>query len=98
MAVGYQVHYILFKVGAGAANNGDFILTDHFCQANAKLCRTHGPGKGYHHFASFKQVGFVSFGRIHKRRSIKMAVVMCNKLTNGSFTHIDRLFLLPLQK
>jgi hypothetical protein len=38
-------------------------------------------------------MGFVAFGRIHQRGGIEMAVVVRDKLTDGSFIHNGAPFL-----
>ena len=79
----HQVHDIFFKVGAGATDNMHFILADHFGKLKSQFSRTHRPGKRDHHFSTFEQMCFISFCCIHQCRSIKMAVMMLDKLETG---------------
>ena len=87
MAMRHQVHDIFFQIGTGTADDGHFILADHFCQTDTQFGGTHGTGQAYQHFTPLQQVGLVSFGGIDQCGSVKVPVMVLNELRNRSFTH-----------
>ncbi len=87
VAVGHQVHDVFLQVVCTAANEGDFVLTNHLCQGEAQFCGGHGAGHGQEHFSSFVQEIFIGLCSIYQGCGIEMTVVMGNELRDRSLFH-----------
>jgi hypothetical protein len=85
--MGDKIHDIFFEVGACATDDIHFALANDFRERYTELGSTHGTGQCDHHFATIKQVLFISFSSIHEGGGIKMAKMVLNELGNGSFGH-----------
>ena len=92
VAVGHQVHDVFLQVVCTAANEGDFILTDHFCQGEAQFCGGHGTGHGQEHFATLVQEIFIGLCSVYQGCGIEMTVVMGNELRDRSLFHFFNTF------
>jgi len=43
---------------------------------------THGPGQGYHHFATLGEVLIVAIGRVDEGSSVEVAVMVAEEIGN----------------
>lgn len=80
-----EVKDILFEVRSGADDGVDFILADHFCQAEAEFGGGHGAGEGDEHFTAGFEMGFVALGSVEKGGGVKVAIVEGDELGDGAF-------------
>src|SRR5690554_39961 len=93
MRMCYQIHYIFFEVSTCTRNNMYFVLTNHFCQRHSQLGSGHCSSQRNQHFSSFEQMLFVPFCSIQQCSSIKMPIIVFDKLSNRSFTHFAFSFI-----
>lgn len=87
VGVGDEVHEVFLEVGSGAGDDGDFVLADHFGEGDAEFGGAHGPGEGDHHFSAFGEMTFVALGGIDEGGGVEMAVVVLDKLGDGTSVH-----------
>jgi len=87
VAVGYQVHDILFEVVCRAADEGNLVLADHFCKGETEFCSTHGTCHGEEHLAAFCKEVFISLCSINEGCRVEMTIMMSNELRDRTLFH-----------
>jgi hypothetical protein len=85
----YEVHYVFLKVSSCAGDDLHFILTYHLSEGEAQLSCTHRTCEGDHHFATFCEVSFITFGCVYEGSGVEVAVVLLYEVTDRSAHCID---------
>ena len=90
VVVGHQIEDVLFEIGAGAGNDGDFVAADHFGEGEPEFPGAHRPGERDEHFAAVVDELAVTVGRIDQRGGVEVAIVVADEIGDG-FAHRFRL-------
>ncbi len=89
-----EIKNILLQIRAGASNQMNLVLPDHFGEREAEFRRAHCAAERDHHFAAGVEVRDVAFGGVHERRGVEMAVMVLDEFGNRSAGEFRILFFL----